>query len=138
MPSFLKEKYEKTAKGELQKKLGLANPMAAPKILKVTVNSGIGKYLKERSQMDEIMKDLTMISSQKPVFSKSKKSVSGFKIRQGQEVGIMVTLRRERMWHFLERLIAAALPRVRDFRGIDPRNIYLNGKNLKNTILNFT
>ncbi len=127
MPSFLKEKYENSVKPELKKKFGLNNAMAVPKILKVVLNSGIGKYLKEKESTDEIVKDLESISSQKSVFTKSKKSISGFKIRQGQEVGIMVTLRGERMWHFLERLISSALPRVRDFRGINPKNIDQGG-----------
>ena len=123
MASFLKEKYEKSVKKELQKKFDLKNVMAVPKILKVSVNSGIGKYLKEKDAIDEISENLKMISGQKPVFSKSKKSIAGFKIRQGQEVGVSVTLRGQRMWHFLERLISSALPRVRDFRGIDKKNI---------------
>lgn len=127
MPSFLKVKYEKSVKEELQKKFGFSNAMAVPKILKVSLNSGIGKYLKEKEATDEIIQNLKNISSQKPVFTKSKKSISGFKVRQGQEVGIAVTLRGERMWNFLERLVASALPRVRDFRGIDPKNIDQSG-----------
>lgn len=127
MASFLKEKYEKTVKGELQKKFGFDNAMAVPKITKVSINSGIGKYLKEKEAVDEIVDGLKTISSQKPVLAKSKKSISGFKIRQGQEVGVTVTLRGQRMWHFLERLVASALPRVRDFRGIDPKNVDQNG-----------
>jgi large subunit ribosomal protein L5 len=123
MASFLKEKYEKSVKKELQKKFDLKNVMAVPKILKVSVNSGIGKYLKEKDAIDEISENIKVISGQKPVFSKSKKSIAGFKIRQGQEVGVSVTLRGQRMWHFLERLISSALPRVRDFRGIDKKNI---------------
>jgi len=127
MPSFLKEKFEKSVKPELQKKFGFDNAMAVPKILKATLNTGIGKYLKEKEAVDEIVENIKMISSQKPVFTKSKKSISGFKIRQGQEVGVAVTLRGKRMWHFLERLISSALPRVRDFRGIDRKNIDQNG-----------
>lgn len=123
MKSFLKEKYEKSVKKELQKQFGVKNVMAVPKILKVSVNCGIGKYIKEKDAVDEISENLKVISAQKPVFSKSKKSIAGFKIRQGQEVGVMVTLRGERMWHFLERLISSALPRVRDFRGIERKNI---------------
>ena len=121
MKSFLKEKYEKSVKKELQKQFGVKNVMAAGKILKVSVNCGIGKYIKEKDAVDEIFENLKVICAQKPVFSKSKKSIAGFKIRQGQEVGVMVTLRGERMWHFLERLISSALPRVRDFRGIEKR-----------------
>jgi large subunit ribosomal protein L5 len=127
MPSFLKEKYKKSVKSELKKKFGFDNAMAVPKILKVVLNSGIGKYLKEKESIDEIVKNFDSISSQKSIFAKSKKSISGFKIRQGQEVGVTVTLRGERMWHFLERLISSALPRVRDFRGINPKNIDKGG-----------
>ncbi|MDD3487104.1 MAG: 50S ribosomal protein L5 [Candidatus Moranbacteria bacterium] len=127
MTSFLKEKYNKEIVPALKEKFEIKNVMAVPKILKVSVNSGIGKYQKEKEAMDEIVKGITDISSQKPVFSKSKKSISGFKIREGQEVGVAVTLRGERMWHFLERLIGSALPRVRDFRGIDPKNVDRDG-----------
>ena len=123
MKSFLKEKYEKSVKKELQKQFGAENVMAAGKILKVCVNCGIGKYIKEKDAVDEIFENIKVITAQKPVFSKSKKSIAGFKIRQGQEVGVAVTLRGERMWHFLERLISAALPRVRDFRGIERKNV---------------
>jgi large subunit ribosomal protein L5 len=127
MSSFLKEKYNKEVVPALMKEFSVKNVMAVPKILKVSINSGIGKYQKEKEAMDEILKSLTDISAQKPVFSKSKKSISGFKIREGQEVGVAVTLRGARMWNFLERLISSALPRVRDFRGIDPKNIDQNG-----------
>lgn len=127
MASFLKEKYHKEAIPKLKEKFGAKNVMAVPRILKVTVNSGIGKYLKEKEAVDEIFDGLKTICGQKPVFTKSKKSVSGFKVRQGQEIGIAVTLRGRRMWHFAERLVTAALPRVRDFRGIDPKNIDRNG-----------
>ena len=124
---MLKEKYNKEAVPDLKEKFGVSNVMAVPKILKVTLNAGTGKYLKEKEAIDEIANNLKAISGQKVVFTKSKKSISGFKIRQGQEVGAAVTLRGERMWNFLERLIVAALPRVRDFRGIDQKNIDQNG-----------
>lgn len=127
MASFLKEKYNQETLPKLKEKFGTKNTMAAAKILKVSLNSGIGKYLKEKDAIDEIAQNLKTISSQKPVFTKSKKSISGFKTRQGQEVGIAVTLRGERMWHFLERLVTSALPRVRDFRGIEPKNVDQNG-----------
>ena len=127
MSSFLKEKYNKEVIAKLVEKFGAKNRMAVPKILKVSLNSGIGKYLKEKDAIDEIAGNLKTISGQKPVFAKSKKSISGFKVRQGQEIGVSVTLRGERMWHFLERLVASALPRVRDFRGIDPKNVDQDG-----------
>ncbi len=127
MKSLLKEKYEKSVKVELQKKFGFENPMAVPKITKVVINAGIGKYLKEKDAVDEIVASLAVIAAQKPVLTKAKKSISGFKTRQGQEVGVAVTLRGERMWHFLERAIQAAFPRVRDFRGIDRKNFDKQG-----------
>jgi len=127
MTSFLKEKYDKKVRPALKEKFGMKNFLAVPKIVKVTINAGIGKYLKEKESVDQITGDLKTISAQKPVFSKSKQSISSFKIRQGQEVGVKVTLRGERMWHFLERLVTAALPRVRDFQGIETKNIDQNG-----------
>ncbi|HLM84090.1 MAG TPA: 50S ribosomal protein L5 [Candidatus Bathyarchaeia archaeon] len=127
MASFLKEKYNKEVMPVFKEKFGAKNAMAAPKILKVSINSGIGKYIKEKDAVDEIAENIKLISSQKPVFAKSKKSIAGFKVRQGQEVGVSVTLRGERMWHFLERLVSSALPRVRDFRGIEPKNVDQNG-----------
>lgn len=122
MKSILKEKYEKSVKVELQKKFGFANPMAVPKITKTVLNVGIGKYLKEKDAVDEIVASLTAIAGQKPILTKAKKSISGFKTRQGQEVGVAVTLRGLRMWQFLDRLVLTAFPRVRDFRGIDRKN----------------
>ena len=127
MASFLKEKYNKEVIAKLKEKFGAKNAMAVPKILKVSLNSGIGKYLKEKDAIDEIAENLKKISGQKPVFAKSKKSIAGFKVRECQEVGVSVTLRGERMWHFLVRLVASALPRVRDFRGIDPKNVDRDG-----------
>jgi large subunit ribosomal protein L5 len=127
MKSILKEKYGKEVVKSFRDKFSVENRMAVPKILKVVINTGIGKYIKEKEAVDEIVDSLKVISGQKPVLAKAKKSISGFKIRQGQEVGVSVTLRGERMWHFLERLIFSALPRVRDFRGIDGKNIDKQG-----------
>lgn len=115
----LKEKYRKEVVVKFQEKFGVKNIMAVPRISKVVLNVGIGKFLKERDAIDEIFSAIRDISGQKPVMTKSKKSISGFKIRQSQEIGIMVTLRGQRMWDFLERFINSALPRVRDFQGID-------------------
>jgi large subunit ribosomal protein L5 len=105
-----------------QDKLPDLNMMAIPKITKVVINCGIGKMAKEKDAMEEIFKSIKEITGQSPVYAKAKKSISGFKSREGQEVGIVVTLRGERMWSFLERLISVALPRIRDFRGIDMKN----------------
>jgi large subunit ribosomal protein L5 len=127
MSSILQEKYNKEIVKVFREKFGAKNEMAVPKILKVVINSGIGKYIKEKEAVDEIVDGIRTISGQKPVLTKAKQSISGFKIRQGQEIGVVVTLRGARMWHFLERLVFSALPRVRDFRGIDPKNIDKQG-----------
>ncbi|MEK7121187.1 MAG: 50S ribosomal protein L5 [Patescibacteria group bacterium] len=106
----------------MQKTFEIENIMAVPKIEKVVVNTGVGRIAKEDKTIERIAKDLTMIVGQKPVFKKAKKSISGFKLREGVSVGISVTLRGKRMYDFLDRLIAIALPRSRDFRGIETKN----------------
>jgi len=118
----LQEKYRKTVIPALQKTFGIENVMAVPKIEKVIVNTGIGRIAKEDKTTERIEKDLTIIVGQKPVFKKAKKSISGFKLREGMNVGISVTLRGKRMYDFMDRLIAIALPRSRDFRGIEAKN----------------
>lgn len=118
----LQEKYRKTIIPALQKSFLIENVMAVPKIEKVVVNTGVGRIAKEDKTVERIAKDLTMITSQKPVYNKAKKSISGFKLRQGVNVGISVTLRGKRMYDFLDRLISIALPRSKDFRGIDSKN----------------
>ena len=120
--SRLQEKYRKTVVPALQKTFGIKNVMAVPKIEKVVINTGIGRIVKEDKTIERISKDLTMILGQKPVFRKAKKSISGFKLRQGVNVGISITLRGKRMYDFLDRLISISLPRSRDFRGIDSKN----------------
>lgn len=106
----------------MQKEFNIDNVMAVPKIEKVVINTGIGRVAKEDKVTERIAKDLAIISGQKPVFKKAKKSISGFKIRQGMNVGIIVTLRGKRMYDFVDRLISIALPRSKDFRGIDAKN----------------
>lgn len=110
---------EKTVKS-LQKALGLDNVMAVPKIQKVVVNVGVGKTLKDGKMLEAILEDVKKITGQNPVKTIAKKSIAGFKIREGQVVGLVATLRGERMYHFLEKLMRIALPRVRDFRGLSP------------------
>lgn len=119
--STLKEKYSKEVAKKFQEKFGARSVMAVPGITKVVLNAGIGKYLKEKDAVDEIFSAIKDISGQKPVMAKAKKSISGFKVREGQEVGIVVTLRGQRMWDFLERLVKSAFPRIRDFQGIDTK-----------------
>jgi large subunit ribosomal protein L5 len=120
--SRLLEKYRKTVVPAMQKDFGIENVMAVPKIEKVIVNIGVGRIAKEDKTVERIAKDLAMITGQKPVYRKAKKSISGFKLRQGMNVGISVTLRGKRMYDFLDRLISIALPRSRDFRGIESKN----------------
>lgn len=121
MPRLL-EKYRKTVIPAMQKTFKIENVMAVPKIDKVTVNTGVGRIAKEDKTIERIAKDLTMIVGQKPVFKKAKKSIAGFKLREGTNVGVSVILRGKRMYDFLDRLISIALPRSKDFRGIDVKN----------------
>ena len=117
----LKTVYLEKSVAELKKTLGLTNPMAVPRINKVVVNVGVGKTLKDPKMLEEIIEDLRHITGQAPVKTLAKKSIAGFKIREGQVVGLMTTMRGRRMYDFLEKLIHVALPRVRDFRGLDPK-----------------
>ena len=117
----LKEKFHKEAMPALKEKFGLKNPMAVPKIVKTVVNVGVGKTLKDPKYLDSIIADLKSVTGQQPVKTSARKSIAGFKIREGQVVGVSVTLRGQRMFDFLEKLINVALPRVRDFRGISAK-----------------
>ena len=128
MPSLL-EKYKKHVVPAMQEKLGVRNVLAVPSIKKVTVNTGIGKFLKDTKVLDDIERDLGRIVGQKPVRTKTKKAIASFKTRAGMEIGFKATLRGKRMWDFLERLIGIALPRTRDFRGI-PETSFDNDGNL--------
>jgi large subunit ribosomal protein L5 len=123
---IMKVKYQE-AIPELRKALGRENTLSLPRIAKVTVNVGLGKFLKEQSRVDEIVETLVAITGQKPVMMKARKAIAGFKIREGLEVGVKVTLRGRRMWQFLDRLLLATLPRVRDFQGIPVSSIDSNG-----------
>ena len=117
----LKEVYNKEIAPGLKKELGLANVMEVPRILKVTLNMGVGEALGDKKALENAVADLTLISGQKPVINNARKSIAGFKVRQGWPIGTKVTLRSERMYEFLERLISVAIPRIRDFRGISPK-----------------
>lgn len=110
--------YKTTVVPKLQTELKLKNIMQVPRITKVVVNAGIGRFIKDTAFIDTVEKTLSRITGQKPMRTKSKKSISNFKIREGQEIGVMVTLRGPRMFQFLERLVRVTFPRVRDFRGI--------------------
>ena len=117
----LKEVYNEEIAPGLKKELGLANVMEVPRILKVTLNMGVGEALGDKKALENAVADLTLISGQKPVVNNARKSIAGFKVRQGWPIGTKVTLRSERMYEFLERLISIAIPRIRDFRGISPK-----------------
>ena len=119
--SRLRERYEKEAVPGLKKEFGYDNVMAIPKITKVVVNMGLGEATQNAKIVDTGADELGRITGQKPVITRAKKSIAQFKVRKGMPIGTMVTLRGERMWEFLDRLIAVALPRVRDFRGVSPR-----------------
>jgi large subunit ribosomal protein L5 len=123
----IREKYHKKAVPEMKKEFGLKNDLEVPRITKVVVNTGVGKYIKDSAAMEEVSKAMTAITGQKSVMVKSKKSIAGFKIREGLEVGAKVTLRGPFMWSFLEKLVGAAMPRVRDFRGIKLSSLDSNG-----------
>lgn len=123
----LKEKFNKEITQNLKKEMGVKNVNAVPKITKVTVNTGIGRFMADQKAQEEIVRDLTLITGQKPKASGAKQAIAGFKIREGQIVGYSVTLRKQRMFDFLEKFINTALPRTRDFRGIDKKCVDLNG-----------
>ncbi|MEO7538845.1 MAG: 50S ribosomal protein L5 [Pyrinomonadaceae bacterium] len=116
--SRLKERYQKDVVSTLQKEFGYTNVMAVPRIEKVVVNMGLGEASANAKILDVAAEELRSVTGQKPVITKAKKSIAAFKLRQGMAIGTMVTLRGERMYEFLDRLISVALPRVRDFRGI--------------------
>jgi len=118
----LKEFYQKTVVPKLKQDLGVKNVMEIPKITKITVNMGVGEAVADRKVMDAAVADLTKITGQKPKLCLSKKSIASFKVRENLAIGTKVTLRGERMWEFFDRLITIAIPRIRDFRGINPRS----------------
>jgi large subunit ribosomal protein L5 len=119
--SRLKDRYSKEVAPALQKEFGYKNVMAIPKIEKVVVNMGLGEATQNAKIVDTGADEVTRITGQKPVVTRAKKSIAQFKVRKGMPIGAMVTLRGERMWEFLDRLMSIALPRVRDFRGVSPR-----------------
>ena len=123
----LKNLYDKDIKKSLKTKLGFDNNMAVPKLKKISINMGVGEASQDKGKIEGAVNDLKMISGQQPVVTKARKSVAGFKLREGVSIGVKVTLRRERMYEFLDRLINIALPRVRDFRGLSRKSFDGNG-----------
>ena len=118
----LQEKYKSEIAPQLKEELGLENVMEVPRITKITLNMGVGEALGDKKVLEAAVADMEKISGQKPVVTKARKSIAGFKVREGWPIGCKVTLRSERMYEFLERLISIAIPRVRDFRGISPKS----------------
>jgi large subunit ribosomal protein L5 len=118
----LKDRYREEVAPALQERFGIQNPMRIPKLEKIVVNMGVGEAAVNSRALDGAMEDLAKITGQKAQLRRARKSIAGFKIRDGMPVGARVTLRGERMWEFLDRLVSIALPRVRDFRGISPRS----------------
>ena len=118
----LRERFEKEVRPSLMKEFELKNPMAVPKLEKVVVNMGVGEATQNAKLLDPAANELGQITGQKPVITKAKKSIAAFKVREGMPIGVMVTLRGDRMYEFLDRLINVALPRVRDFRGVSTKS----------------
>lgn len=119
--THMKKVYETEVVPALVKELGIENPMRLPRITKITINMGLGEALGDKKILENAMADLELIAGQKPVSTKARKSIAGFKVREGWPIGCKVTLRGERMYEFLQRLIDIAIPRIRDFRGVSPK-----------------
>jgi large subunit ribosomal protein L5 len=120
-PSRLRKLYDTEIRGKLKQEFSLANVMEVPRLKKVTINMGLGEAVTNPKVLDTAVEELTAITGQKPVVTKAKKSIAIFKLRAGQKIGVMVTLRRDHMYEFIDRLVNFALPRVRDFKGVSPR-----------------
>jgi large subunit ribosomal protein L5 len=116
----LKQRYESDVRPQLQRELGLSNVMEVPRLEKIVLNSGVGLATQQQSLLDGAVTDLTVITGQKPLVTRAKKSIAGFKLRAGNPIGAKVTLRGARMWEFYDRLVSLAIPRIRDFRGMEP------------------
>jgi len=121
MATRLRERYQKEVAPQIAKDFSIRNPMAIPRVDKIVLNMGMGEAIANSKILDTAVDELRAISGQKPVITKAKKSIASFKLRQGMAIGVMVTLRGDRMYEFLDRLVSVALPRVRDFRGVSPK-----------------
>jgi large subunit ribosomal protein L5 len=118
----LKTRYNETLRAQLQRELGLDNIMQVPRLEKVSVNMGVGAAVAQASLLEGAQRDLSVITGQKPLVTRARRSIAGFKLREGNAIGAKVTLRGDRMWEFIDRLISIAIPRIRDFRGLNPRS----------------
>src|SRR5713226_8731002 len=123
----LMERYQKEITSRLSERLGRKNRLSLPRLQKIVVNMGVGKALQDKNRMEQAAEQLTMIAGQRAQITKAKIAVSGFRLREGNEIGCRVTLRGRRMYEFLDRLISIALPRIRDFRGVNPKSFDGNG-----------
>ena len=121
MAARLKQRYQKEVGPAIAKEFGIKNPMAIPRLEKIVINMGMGEAIANAKILDTAADELKSITGQKPVVTKAKKSIASFKLRQGMPIGVMVTLRGDRMYEFMDRLVSVALPRVRDFRGVSPK-----------------
>lgn len=126
MPRML-EKYRKEVVPEMMKVMGYKNSMQVPRLKKIVVNMGVGEAIQDTKLLDKSVEDLALITGQKPVVTRAKKAIANFKIKENQAIGCKVTLRRQRMYEFLDRMISAALPRIRDFRGLNPKSFDSRG-----------
>ncbi|HET6915837.1 MAG TPA: 50S ribosomal protein L5 [Acidimicrobiales bacterium] len=117
----LKVRYDTEIRSQLQRDLGLPNVMLVPRMEKIVINMGVGRATQQASLLEGAVRDLTIISGQKPLITRAKKSIAGFKLREGNPIGCKVTLRGDRMWEFFDRLVSLAIPRIRDFRGLSPK-----------------
>jgi large subunit ribosomal protein L5 len=122
MSAFLKERYDASVRDELRKQFSYGNVMQIPKVEKIVLNIGMGEAIGNAKAMDAAAGDLAKITGQRPIVTKSKKAISNFRLRIGMPIGLKVTLRGERMWHFLEKLVTVALPRIRDFQGVPDKS----------------
>jgi large subunit ribosomal protein L5 len=122
MSAFLKERYDTSVRDELRKQFSYGNVMQIPKVEKIVLNIGMGEAIGNAKAMDAAAGDLAKITGQRPIVTKSKKAISNFRLRIGMPIGLKVTLRGERMWHFLEKLVTVALPRIRDFQGVPDKS----------------
>lgn len=118
----LKQMYRDQIFGEVRERLGIANAMDVPTLSKIVINMGLGDAINDKNVIDAALGDLAIIAGQKPRVNRARKSVANFKLREGMPIGVSVTLRADRMWEFFDRLIAVAIPRIRDFRGLNPRS----------------
>jgi large subunit ribosomal protein L5 len=118
----LKVRYKSEIRAQLKDELGLPNPMMVPRLEKIVLNMGVGAALQQPKLLEGAVADLSLITGQKPVITRAKKSIAGFKLRAGNAIGVRTTLRGDRMWEFFDRLVSLAIPRIRDFRGLNPRS----------------